>query len=828
MSTDHIKHFNQFLETNLNPSQREAVTHKEGSLLIVAGAGSGKTRVITTRITHLIMNEHILPSSIIALTFTNKAALEMKERIEKFLERKHELPFVGTFHSFCLRLLKQNSDLLESPFISILDEDDQHKILQNIINTAGLQKKVTAKQLSYQISQLKNQTIDPMQHEMLSLNPMVREAFAAYEKEKKASRCLDFDDLLLEVVKLFKRNESFKKDFQQRISHILVDEYQDTNIVQHELLKQMALTSAVTKTSTPFGSSFDSQSSLRMIGDPTARAEPVEASTRASRSIEANGNNKTSLTSKYKLAVDSLCAVGDEDQSIYSWRGATVSNIMNFSKDFQGTKIIKIEQNYRSVQPILDLANHVIQHNTNRNPKNLWSEKKGSDRIRTVAFLSEYQEADAIAQFLKSASKKQKLSSIAILYRTHFQSRALEEAFLKNSIPYKIIGGIQFYERKEIKDILAYLKLVVNPFDRASFMRVINCPLRGLGTKFEELFAQTWNQNLFATFKDITAQLITSQEVTGTKKDALVSFVKIFDTISHSDKASNAVQKIINEIAYFTYLKDTYDPEEAMSKIDNVKELIQAINHLESQKITTITDFLDEVALMQAQIQEGGDEKDPVLLMTLHAAKGLEFDTVILTGLEEGLLPSSRSLGMEESIEEERRLFYVGITRAQERLMLSYARYRYQYGTMVDQRPSRFVREIPSGTVAGFDASYWNNIQISQFFNAWLGYGATPSPQDFTGFAKPKSSLSAFSFKSKTASAPAKAETSETKFSASKTASASTFAKAGWKKNQPVTHQKFGVGIVQDIELRANGTTYLEVKFKTGTKKLDASFVKPT
>lgn len=771
MSLDYIRQFNDFMASSLNPSQREAVTHKDGSVLIVAGAGSGKTRVITTRITHLIVNEQVMPSSIIALTFTNKAALEMKERIEKFLERKHELPFVGTFHSFCLRLLKQNADLLESPFISILDEDDQHKILQNIINAAGLQKKVTAKNLSYQISQLKNQTIDPLQHDSLSLNPMVREAFAAYEKEKKASRCLDFDDLLLEVVKLFRKNESFKKDFQQRISHILVDEYQDTNIVQHELLKQMALVPS------------------------TAQKDK-------------------------KLAVDSLCAVGDEDQSIYSWRGATVTNIMNFSKDFAGTKIIKIEQNYRSVQPILDLANQVIAHNTNRNPKNLWSEKKGSDRIRAISFLSEYQEADAIAQFLKTASKKQKLNSIAILYRTHFQSRALEEAFLKNSIPYKIIGGIQFYERKEIKDILAYLKLVVNPFDRASFMRVINCPLRGLGTKFEEQFAHTWNQNLFATFKDIAHQLIDTHEVTGIKKDALNAFVKIFDTISHTDKASKAVQKIINEIGYFTYLKDTYDPEEAMSKIDNVKELIQAIDHLESQKITTITDFLDEVALMQAQIQEGSDEKDPVLLMTLHAAKGLEFNTVILTGLEEGLLPSSRSLSFEESIEEERRLFYVGITRAQERLMLSYARYRYQYGTMVDQRPSRFVREIPAGTVASYDASYWSPMQMSQFFSNWLS-GSVTAPQDFGAFAQPKRSGSAFAIKSTSSSfgspKPASADDAKPKI-----------IHGGFKKNQPVSHQKFGVGIVQDIELRANGVTYLEVKFKTGTKKLDSSFVKPT
>ena len=408
---------------------------------------------------------------------------------------------------------------------------------------------------------------------------------------------------------------------------------------------------------------------------------------------------------------------------------------------------------------------------------------------------------------------------------------------MKNSIPYKIIGGIQFYERKEIKDILAYLKLAVNPFDRASFMRVVNCPLRGMGTKFEELFAQTWNQNLFATFKDIAQQLVASQEVTGTKKDALLSFVKLFDHIAHTDKPGNAVQKIINETAYFSYLKDTYDPEEAMSKIDNVKELLQAISHLESQKITTIMDFLDEVALMQAQIQEGGDEKDPVLLMTLHAAKGLEFDTVILTGLEEGLLPSSRSLGLEESIEEERRLFYVGITRAQERLMLSYARYRYQYGTMVDQRPSRFVREIPSGTVAGYDASYWNNIQISQFFLNWLSpNGSLAAPQDFTSFAKPKSSLSAFAIKSKsntftTRSASVARLTTKDGGEASQNKKTLLYSDSKtpqgiFKKNQPVTHEKFGVGIVQDIELRSNGATYLEIKFKTSTKKLDSSFVK--
>ncbi len=765
MSTEHINQFNAFLKSNLNDAQYEAVTHGNGSLLIVAGAGSGKTRVITARITHLMLNHNAFPSSIVALTFTNKAATEMKERIEGFLGRKQDLPFVGTFHSFCLRLLKQNSELLENPFFSILDEDDQHKIIQNIINRTGLNKKITAKQISYQISQIKNQTLTPEHHDVHSLNPLIRDVFVAYEKDKTASKCLDFDDLLLEAVKLFKKNPDFKKRFQETTRHILVDEYQDTNVVQHELLKQMALVDSTKKNSS--------------------------------------------------LIIDSLCAVGDEDQSIYSWRGATVSNIMNFVDDFKGTKLIKIEQNYRSVQSILDLANHVITHNSNRNPKNLWSEKKGSDRIRQIAFLSEYQEAEAVALFLKHAAKKQKLNTIALLYRTHFQSRALEEALLKNSIPYKIVGGIQFYERKEIKDILAYLKLVVNPFDRASFFRVINCPLRGLGNKFEEQFQEKWNANLFATFKDIAQMMIDEKEVIGTKKDALLSFVKLFDGMSHTDKPSKTVAQIITSTGYFTYLKETYDPEEAFGKIDNVKELLQAINHLESLKVTTIGDFLDEVALMQAQIQEESNEKDPVLLMTLHAAKGLEFNTIILTGLEEGLLPSTRSLAIEESVEEERRLFYVGITRAQERLLLTHSRYRYQYGTMVDQRPSRFVQEIPAGTVPIFDGSYWNSLQTSQFFSGWMsGDSFKPNP---TSFSQQKVSIKSESVKKFTATSSLK--TSEFK---------NKFITSGWKKNQPVSHPKFGVGIVEDVELRPNGATYLQVKFKSGSKKLEASFVKST
>lgn len=454
---------NQFITQQLNHEQQKAVIQKNGVLLVIAGAGSGKTRIITARIAHLILNEHVPASSILALTFTNKAAKEMKERIELFLGDHAHPPYIGTFHSYCLRLLKKNNSLLDNQFISILDEDDQQKLLQSIITRNNIGKQITAKQLSYQISHIKNQTLTPNQYETFN-NKLFTSIYKAYEHEKQISKCLDFDDLLLETLKLFKKNPDFKKEFQETIRHILVDEYQDTNIVQHALLKQM------------------------------------------------------SIDDSHTFISDSLCVVGDEDQSIYSWRGATVANIINFKQDFPQSNLIKIEQNYRSVQPILEVANKVIEHNKNRNPKQLWSEKQGSNRIRNLICLSDYHEAEVIAHLIKSSRQKRKEQSIALLYRTHFQSRTLEEGLIKHSIPYKIVGGVQFYERKEIKDLLAYLKLLINPFDRTSFFRIINTPSRGLGTKFEEQVHELWDNEPFLTFNNIINKLIEGDSQPKAKK----------------------------------------------------------------------------------------------------------------------------------------------------------------------------------------------------------------------------------------------------------------------------------------------------------------------
>jgi len=750
----HMKQFQNFLKKQLNPEQKKAVTAKDGTFLVVAGAGSGKTRVITARIAHLILNHDATPDEIVALTFTNKAGNEMKERVQEFLPDGYPVPFVGTFHSYCLRLLKKNNDLLDNPFVSILDEDDRLKLLGDIVKRSGLNKQITAKKLAHTISKIKNGTVGldfTSAPEYQFSMPFVKDVFAAYEQEKTASKCFDFDDLLLQATNLFAKNKTFKKEHQQTVAHLLVDEYQDTNVIQHELLKQMA----------------------------------------------RDGK---------KCTTKSLCVVGDEDQSIYSWRGATVTNIINFKKDFPKTKTIKIEQNYRSVQPILDVANHVIKNNINRNEKKLWTDKKAQDRIRVVTGMSEYQEGDIIALFLKAAQKKQKLNSVAILYRAHYQSRSIEEALIRNTMPYKIIGGIQFYERKEIKDLLAYLRLAINPFDRTSFFRVINYPTRGLGPKFEELFYERWNVESLFHFKDVAKDILHDKVITNAKQQALKQFLHIFTSIDEKTKPSVALEKIIAGTAYLTHLKNSYEQQEAMARIDNVKELIRAVKHLETQGIKTIAKFLDDVALMQEKKVED-DQKDSVLMMTLHAAKGLEFHTVIIVGMEDGLLPSSRSFIDSDALEEERRLFYVGVTRAQERLLLTHSKYRYTYGQMTTQRPSRFLAELPTAKFMHHDCSKENTFYINSVFMQWLGMKAATAAksQVFTfGTAK---------------------KTTVKKFPAKKTMTKNVSV-GGWKKNQPVQHKKFGIGTVQKTERKGVGKIYLTIKFKTGTKKLDAQFVK--
>jgi DNA helicase-2/ATP-dependent DNA helicase PcrA len=735
--------FELFLQSELNDVQQEAVLNDAGPLLVIAGAGSGKTRVITARITHLIKNRSVSPSAIVALTFTNKAAQEMKERVASFLERSTYLPFIGTFHSYCLQLLKRNKELLESPFSSILDTDDQKKLISDILKKNNLHKQFNAHGVLYAISQLKNQNSDLATARQM-MHPLIYDVYIAYEKEKANSHCYDFDDLLINTVKLFAKHPEFKQQHHRTVRHLLVDEYQDTNVVQHELLKHMA----------------------------------------------KSGN---------ATIVDSLCAVGDEDQSIYSWRGATIANMLNFKKDFPETTLIKIEQNYRSVQPILHVANEVIKNNTSRNPKKLWSERPGSDRIRSLTCMSEYQEADAISQLVTAAQKKQSRQEIAVLYRTHAQSRAIEESFIKHSIPYRIIGGVQFYERKEIKDLLAYLRLVNNPFDRSALSRIINTPSRGLGEKFEEQLLELWHAEPFLNAFQVAEKCIDTGIASGKKGAAAHQFITLFKGLGADSTASAALDQIIRGTQYVTYLKDSYEKQDAETRIGNVQELVDAIAHFEEQKIATVEQFLDEVALLQDKLAASDDDQDKVVLMTLHAAKGLEFEIVIIAGLEEGLLPSSRSIKDDEALQEERRLFYVGITRAKERLLLTHAKYRYTYGQMVDQFQSRFLQEVPTTFSSHEECTYWRQPQLHRFFSDWLGIKqeeeSVMTVADLKNLARKARKKNAIEIKQL------------------------------FKQNQPVLHQKYGAGIIKEVEARSDGSLSVTVKFKVGEKKILSQFL---
>lgn len=751
-----------FLREGLNDQQRAAVEQEHGSLLVIAGAGSGKTRVITARIAYLIAHKGVSPYSIVALTFTNKAAREMLERVAHFLPDNRTLPFIGTFHSYCLRFLKQHHQYLATPFASILDEDDQEKLLNGIIQRFGLSKRTTVRQLAYNISQLKNRTLsqDDM-HQELRHDQMLLSVYQAYEAEKRASRCLDFDDLLLETLNLLKNNATVLTAWKERIKHVLVDEYQDTNVVQHALLKQMTL-------------------------------------------------------DKKTITADSVCVVGDEDQSIYSWRGATVENIVHFTRDFANTRIVKIEQNYRSVQPILSVANAVVAHNEQRNPKNLWSERIGNDRIRVISCLSDRQEGDLIAQCMETARSSKKVDSCAILYRAHFQSRALEEALIKRSLPYRIIGGVQFYERKEIKDILAYLRLIINPHDRTAFFRVINCPARGLGDQFEEMFRTAWHDEPLLTFRDIALHLINQNLITGTRKNALERFIGLMEVHKPTDTPIHTVEQILVQTGYIAHLHKSYDKDEAAERHENIKELLRALQQFEAQGVATISTFLDEVALMQEHASRDNEDSNPILLMTMHAAKGLEFDLVAISGLEEGILPSSRSLTSSEGIEEERRLCYVGITRAKEYLLLSHCRYRYTYGQTTDQLRSRFIDEMPTHLTPAQDCSYTSPYQAKYYFAEWLG--AAPAARTIHTFSTPPREKMVSPAKAAPQKAPKKVVQPIQ-------SSRPSEGPAGFKKHQTVTHCTFGAGIILSVEDRGAGTWLVEVRFKDSIKKIASTFL---
>lgn len=750
--------------TQLNDAQRDAVTAPLGVQMIIAGAGSGKTRVIASRIAYLLSHYQVSASAIVALTFTNKAGSEMKERIKSYLPNV-ALPFVGTFHSYCVKLLRQYSSLLPFADFSIIDTEDQRAMLKKIMEAHGIEKHITPSKMQGLISLNKNHLPGHRSNDIPNA-PFFNEVAAAYEKEKAQSHAYDFDDLLLVTLDLLKKNRSVTTHLQRTIRHLLVDEYQDTNEVQHELLKCLA------------------------------------------------------FNEEKKMVLDSICAVGDQDQSIYSWRGAQADNMQRFCTDFAPVRTTTIEQNYRSVKPILDAANSVIVHNRGRIDKKLWSAKPATNRLLSVYCQSGGQEAHTIAQTLQIARQKIPLNHIAILYRTHHQSRSIEEALMLAGIAYTIIGGIRFYERKEIKDILAYAKLLVNRFDRPSFFRIINTPTRGIGDKCIELASSTWDEHPALNSLELLTLLKNDQE-NGLNKTQRAGFVQLHQLLSYDYKstpASTLFDTVIHATEYMTYLRKNYTDQELTTKLENVQELLSAVRSFEQEHPgAMLPEFLEHVMLMQ----EHEDKEKPlqqIKMMTLHSAKGLEFDLVVLCGLEEQLFPSARAMNSNADLEEERRLMYVGLTRAREFVLLTHSEIRTTYGTSTHQEMSRFIGEIPASLLTSHDTRQESPFARTQKLSQWLG--TTPAPTIQTYGSRPVATTPTQTFKPRVPislrSAPAP--------SRSKVATPLT-QRAPWLVRMPVRHETFGVGLIQEIEYKGNDEYFLTISFKSGVKKLSSRFV---
>lgn len=631
----------------LNPKQKEAVLHTDGPLLILAGAGSGKTRVLTHRIAYLIDECGVNPWNIMAITFTNKAAGEMRERVDNLVGFGAESIWISTFHSSCVRILRRHIENLGyTTSFSIYDSDDQKTLMRQVFKTLDIDtKQFKERSVLAAISSAKDKLITPEEF-LLNAGGDFREKktgeiYKEYQKQLKKNNALDFDDLIVKTVELFQNNPQILDYYQERFRYIMVDEYQDTNMAQFKLVSLLA--------------------------------------------------------SKYR----NLCVVGDDDQSIYRFRGADIQNILSFENTFPGTMVIKLEQNYRSTQNILNAANGVISNNMGRKRKTLWTDNEAGKKIGFKQFETGYEEAEYVAKDINACVKdgRYHYGDCAVLYRTNAQSRLFEEKFIVSNIPYKIVGGVNFYARKEIKDLLAYLKTIDNARDDLAVRRIINVPKRGIG-------ATTLNRVAdYAAAADISfynalkmADDIPTLGKSAAKIKPFVNFIQVMRSKVEIISVSELLQEIIDETGYVKEL-EAEDTEEAKARIENIDELIsKVVAYEEGEEHPTLSGFLEEVALV-ADIDSLDEGSDYVVLMTLHSAKGLEFPKVYLAGMEDGLFPSYMSITSDsssEDLEEERRLAYVGITRAKEELTITCARQRMIRGETQYNRVSRFVREIPS------------------------------------------------------------------------------------------------------------------------------------
>lgn len=631
----------------LNPQQAEAVINTEGQMLIMAGAGSGKTKVLTCRVANLLQ-KGVRPYRILAITFTNKAAAEMRERVNNMSGPAAKDVWLFTFHAFCARFLRMEIDKLPGygGNFAIYDTADSQNLIKQILKEMNLDdKRFQPSGILSRISNAKNALQDAAAFARQAgdfYEQKVADIYSRYEQKLQLNNALDFDDLLMLSIKLLQENKEVREKYQDRFDYLLVDEYQDTNHAQYLLTKFLA--------------------------------------------------------AKHR----NICVVGDADQSIYGWRGADIQNILDFEKDYPDAKVIKLEQNYRSTQIILDAANAVIENNTGRKPKNLWTENKSGADIIYFQAVDERDEARFVIEQLQNLQRTEnkKLGDMAILYRTNTQSRIFEEMLIKSGISYNMVGGLKFYERKEIKDIIAYLRVIFNPADSLSLLRIINVPKRGIGDASLakiQAYAAASNVSLFEAVSNAAAiDGLSSRFVS--KLDDLAGIIFELMNLANEAPVEDLIDRVLRDTGYLEELENERTPQ-AQSRIDNLHELISVAQEFAaSEEENNLENFLAHVALV-SDIDDTELGEDAITLMTLHSSKGLEFPVVFLVGMEEGLFPHARTLMDETEIEEERRLCYVGITRAKEKLFLSSTKMRTIYGNTVTYPPSRFLQEIPARLV---------------------------------------------------------------------------------------------------------------------------------
>lgn len=735
----------------MNEQQREAVYHTEGPLLILAGAGSGKTRVLTHRIAYLIEEKGINPWNILAITFTNKAAGEMRERVDNLVGFGSESIWVSTFHSTCVRILRRYIDRLgyDTNF-TIYDADDQKTLMKEVCRRLEIDTKIyKERSLLGAISSAKDEMITPSEFELNAAGDFGRQKIAKvyweYEKQLKANNALDFDDLLMKTVQLLQTSPDVLESYQERFRYIMVDEYQDTNTVQFKFVSLLA--------------------------------------------------------AKYQ----NLCVVGDDDQSIYKFRGANIKNILNFEQEFQNTKVIKLEQNYRSTGNILNAANAVIRNNYGRKDKTLWTDNGEGEKIHFRQFDTGYDEAEFVAEEVRKLVKEgNTYNDFAVLYRTNAQSRLFEEKFVAYNIPYKIVGGVNFYARREIKDLLAYLKTIDNGQDDLAVRRIINVPKRGIGLTTINRVQESAAEREIGFYDALLGlDLIPGIGRSVSKLDSFVALIEYFKRRSEEISLSDLIKEIIDKTGYIETL-EAENNEEAQARIENIDELVSKItayeDSCEEEDIRpTLSGFLEEVALV-ADIDSLDEEQDYVVLMTLHSAKGLEFPHVYLAGMEDGLFPGYMTITSDDSeeLEEERRLCYVGITRAKQELTVSCARRRMVRGETQYNKMSRFLKEIPAELMERGGIHFEEEMEI-------------PKQK---AFSQARQAFHQQAFQMSSVPKPVK-----------------QFGAGGQKQldyeiGDRVRHIKFGEGIVKDI-IEGGRDYEVTVEFDTaGRKKMFASFAK--